>query len=204
ETPGVDLHWRFDEGALEALRKSGLSIEDAEIERRRNLAVGADIATLIYTSGSTGRPKGCVLTHDNFVSLSRNSAAALSEVVEEEGASTLLFITLAHVFARFISVLAVHAGVRVGHQADTTRLLPALGSFQPTFLLAVPRVFEKVYNSAEQSTESEGKGNIFRTAARVAVRHSEALDAGRVPFLLRLQFQIFDKLVYSKLRAKLG
>src|SRR5690606_2474107 len=130
ETPGVDLHWRFDEGALEALRKSGLSIEDAEIERRRNLAVGADIATLIYTSGSTGRPKGCVLTHSNFVDLSRNSAAALSEVVQQPGSSTLLFVTLAHVFARFISVLAVHAGVRVGHQADTTQLLPALGSFK--------------------------------------------------------------------------
>src|SRR5690606_20171606 len=111
---------------------------------------GEDIATIIYTSGSTGRPKGCVLTHSNFVDLSRNSAAALNEVVREPGSSTLLFVTLAHVFARFISILAVHAGVRVGHQPDTTKLVPALGSFRPSFLLAVPRVFEKVYNSAEQ------------------------------------------------------
>ena len=202
--PQLEFVWNLQSGALDELISSGVEVPAEEIERRRTIANGDDIATLIYTSGSTGRPKGCVLTHDNFVALSRNSAAALKEVVQEEGASTLLFITLAHVFARFISILAIHAGVRVGHQADTTRLLPALGSFQPSFLLAVPRVFEKVYNSAEQSTESEGKGNIFRTAAKVAVRHSEALDAGRVPFLLRLQFQLFDRLVYAKLRAKLG
>ena len=204
ELPGIELSWNLSNGALDELMTAGTEVPVEEIERRRSLARGDDMATLIYTSGSTGRPKGCVLTHDNFVSLSRNSAAALDEVVQEEGSSTLLFITLAHVFARFISILAVHAGVRVGHQADTTQLLPALGSFQPTFLLAVPRVFEKVYNSAEQSTESEGKGNIFRAAAKVAVQHSEALDAGRVPLLLRLKFKLFDTLVYSKLRAKLG
>ena len=200
----IEFSWNLDAGAIDELITGGTEVPMEEIERRRSLARGDDIATLIYTSGSTGRPKGCVLTHDNFVSLSRNSAAALHQVVQEEGASTLLFITLAHVFARFISILAVHAGVRVGHQADTTQLLPALGSFQPTFLLAVPRVFEKVYNSAEQSTESEGKGNIFRAAAKVAVQHSEALDAGRVPFFLGLKFKVFDKLVYAKLRAKLG
>ncbi|WP_449281511.1 AMP-dependent synthetase/ligase, partial [Leucobacter sp.] len=204
EATGVTLDWRLDQGALDALHAGGADIPDEEIERRRSLAVGSDIATLIYTSGSTGRPKGCVLTHSNFVDLSRNAAAALSEVVQQPGSSTLLFVTLAHVFARFISVLAVHAGVRVGHQADTTQLLPALGSFKPTFLLAVPRVFEKVYNSAEQKTEAEGKGKIFRAAAKVAVEHSEALDAGRVPFMLGLKFKIFDKLVYSKLRERLG
>lgn len=204
EAPSVTLVWRLDEGALDELRAGGAAIEDAEIERRRSLAVGNDIATLIYTSGSTGRPKGCVLTHSNFVDLSRNAAAALDEVVNEEGASTLLFITLAHVFARFISVLSVHAGVRVGHQADTSQLLPALGSFKPSFLLAVPRVFEKVYNSAEQKTDAEGKGKIFRAAAKVAVEHSEALDAGKVPFMLGLKFRIFDKLVFATLREKLG
>ena len=204
EVPAIDLAWRLDEGALDALRAGGAEVPDSEIERRRGLAVGSDMATLIYTSGSTGRPKGCVLTHANFVDLSRNSAAALSEVVEQPGSSTLLFVTLAHVFARFISVLAVHAGVRVGHQADTSQLLPALGSFRPTFLLAVPRVFEKVYNSAEQKTEAEGKGRIFRAAAAVAIAHSEALDAGRVPVLLGLKFKVFDRLVYAKLRERLG
>ncbi|UOR02917.1 long-chain fatty acid--CoA ligase [Leucobacter allii] len=204
ESPAVTLSWRMDEGALADLAAGGTGIDDAEIERRRGLAVGSDTATLIYTSGSTGRPKGCVLTHANFVDLSRNAAGALDQVVNQPGSSTLLFVTLAHVFARFISVLAVHAGVRVGHQADTTKLLPALGTFKPTFLLAVPRVFEKVYNSAEQSTEADGKGKIFRAAAKVAVQHSEALDAGRVPFLLGLKFKVFDKLVYAKLREKLG
>ena len=204
ESPAVSLTWCLDDGALDALKAEGVGVEDAEIDRRRSLAVGDDIATLIYTSGSTGRPKGCVLTHSNFVSLSRNAAAALSEVVQQPGSSTLLFVTLAHVFARFISVLAVHAGVRVGHQADTSQLLPALGSFKPTFLLAVPRVFEKVYNSAEQKTEAEGKGKIFRAAAKVAVEHSEALDAGKVPFMLGVKFKLFDKLVFSKLRERLG
>ncbi|MBL3687265.1 long-chain fatty acid--CoA ligase [Leucobacter zeae] len=204
ELPGLELSWRLDEGAIAALGRDGADVADEEIARRRGLAVGSDVATLIYTSGSTGRPKGCVLTHSNFVDLSRNAAGALADVVQEQGASTLLFVTLAHVFARFISVLAVHAGVRVGHQADTKQLLPALGSFQPSFLLAVPRVFEKVYNSAEQNTEAEGKGKIFRAAAKVAVAHSEALDAGSVPFLLGVKFKIFDKLVYGKLRDKLG
>lgn len=152
---------------------------DAEIERLRSIAVGSDIATLIYTSGSTGRPKGCVLTHSNFVELCRNSAKALDAVVQTPGASTLLFITTAHVFARFISILNIHAGVRTGHQPDTRQLLPALGSFKPTFLLAVPRVFEKVYNSAEQKAEAGGKGKIFRAAADVAIQHSKLLEEER-------------------------
>ena len=205
EVATVDLSWRLDEGAIDALIASGAEVADEEIERRRNIANAADIATLIYTSGSTGRPKGCVLTHSNFVDLSRNASAALGVVVNEPGASTLLFVTLAHVFARFISILAVHAGVRVGHQPDTTQLLPSLGSFKPSFLLAVPRVFEKVYNSAEQTAEAGGKGKIFRTAALVAVKHSEAIMAGKKPgFGLSLKFKIFDKLVYSTLREKMG
>ncbi|QIM16377.1 long-chain fatty acid--CoA ligase [Leucobacter insecticola] len=204
DVPHTELLWRMDEDAIASLSLAGASVDDEEIERRRNLAVGSDIATLIYTSGSTGRPKGCVLTHSNFVDLSRNAGAALYQVVQQEGSSTLLFVTLAHVFARFISVLCVHGGVRVGHQPDTSQLLPSLGSFKPTFLLAVPRVFEKVYNSAEQNTEADGKGKIFRTAAAVAVRHSEALDAGKVPFMLGLQFKLYDKLVYAKLRQRLG
>ncbi|NLA65421.1 MAG: AMP-binding protein [Leucobacter sp.] len=205
EVQGLDFEWRLDEGAIEQLSAAGSDVSDDEIERRRNLANGDDIATLIYTSGSTGRPKGCVLTHSNFVDLSRNSAAALGEVVNEEGAATLLFVTLAHVFARFISVLAVHSGVRVGHQPDTTKLLASLGSFKPTFLLAVPRVFEKVYNSAEQTAEAGGKGKIFRAAAQVAVKHSQAIMAGEKPsFGLKLKFKLFDKLVYSTLRDKMG
>jgi long-chain acyl-CoA synthetase len=116
----------------------------------------------------------------------------------------LLFITTAHIFARFISVLCIHGGVKVGHQPDTKLLLPSMASFKPTFLLAVPRVFEKVYNSSEQKAEAGGKGKIFRKAADVAIAHSKALDAGSVPIGLRIQFALFDRLVLSKIRAALG
>ncbi|MBN9175453.1 MAG: AMP-binding protein, partial [Microbacterium sp.] len=205
DLPLIRAAWQMHEGDLATLSAQGEAVPDEEIERRRNLAKGSDIATLIYTSGSTGRPKGCVLTHSNFVELARNSAKSLKEVVETPGASTLLFITTAHVFARFISILDVHAGVKTGHQPDTKQLLPALGSFQPTFLLAVPRVFEKVYNSAEQKAEAGGKGRIFRAAAKTAIDHSRALQEGRkVPFLLGLRFRLFDRLVYSTLRTAMG
>ena len=202
----VQKVWQIDLGDLDKLAASGVDVTDAEIERRRSLAVGSDMATLIYTSGSTGRPKGCVLTHSNFVETSRNSAVALKEVLTDpNGASTLLFITTAHVFARFISVLCVHAGVRVGHQPDTRKLLESLGTFKPTFLLAVPRVFEKVYNSAEQKALAAGRGKIFETAAQVAVDHSILVDQGKsVPLMLKLKFTLFDRLVYSKLRAAMG
>ena len=205
DLPLIREVWQLHLGAIDTLTAQGASVSDAEIERRRSLAVGSDIATLIYTSGSTGRPKGCVLTHSNFVELSRNSAKALDEVVQTPGASTLLFITTAHVFARFISILDIHAGVRTGHQPDTRQLLPALGSFKPTFLLAVPRVFEKVYNSAEQKAEAGGKGKIFRAAADVAIEHSKLLEEGKkIPFGMKLKFALFNKLVYSKLREAMG
>jgi long-chain acyl-CoA synthetase len=195
--------WQIDLGDLDKLAESGKSVKDAEIERRRKLAKGSDLATLIYTSGTTGKPKGCVITHSNFVELTRNAQRAVPEVVNPES-STLLFITLAHIFARFISVLAIHGGVKVGHQPDTKLLLPSLATFKPTFLLAVPRVFEKVYNSSEQKAEAGGKGKIFRKAAEVAIAHSKALDAGHVPFGLKVQFALFDRLVLSKIRAALG
>ncbi|MDZ8202660.1 AMP-dependent synthetase/ligase [Microbacterium sp. SSW1-59] len=205
DLPLIRSVWAMHGGDLDRLVAEGTGIEDDEIERRRNLAQGDDIATLIYTSGSTGRPKGCVLTHSNFVELSRNCFVSLNDVLTTPGASTLLFITTAHVFARFISILNVHAGVKTGHQPDTKQLLPALGSFKPTYLLAVPRVFEKVYNSAEQKAEAGGKGKIFHAAANTAIEHSKLEQEGkRVPLGLRLKFRLFDKLVYSKLREAMG
>ena len=203
DLPQISKVWQLGNGDLEKLSAAGVSVSDDEVEARRSAAVGSDVATLIYTSGSTGTPKGCILTHSNFVELCRNAAVAMKEVVAP-GSSTLLFITTAHVFARFISILGVHSGVKVGHQADTKQLLPALGSFKPTFLLAVPRVFEKVYNSAEQKAAAGGKEKIFHKAADVAIAHSKALDAGHVPFGLKVQFALFDKLVYSKLRTAMG
>lgn len=203
DVPNVSKSWQIDLGDLDKLVKAGTDVTDEEIERRRNIAKGSDLATLIYTSGTTGKPKGCILTHSNFVELTRNAREAIPEVVNPES-STLLFITLAHVFARFISVLAVHGGVKVGHQPDTKLLLPSMASFRPTFLLAVPRVFEKIYNSSEQKAESGGRGKIFRKAAAVAISHSKALDAGKVPVGLALQFALYDRLVLSKIRTALG
>ncbi|MFL0412283.1 AMP-dependent synthetase/ligase [Microbacterium paludicola] len=203
ELPLIRQVWRMDEGAIASLTTQGASVEDAEIERRRSIAKGSDIATLIYTSGSTGRPKGCVLTHSNFVETSRNAAKALERPLRD--ASTVLFITTAHVFARFMSVIYIHAGVRTGHEPNTKNLVATLGSFKPTLLLAVPRVFEKVYNSAEAKTEAAGKGKIFRAAAATAVEHSRRVQEGeKVGLGLKVKFALFDKLVYSKLRALMG
>lgn len=197
--------WTMYGGDLERLVSDGTSIDDEEIERRRTLANAGDMATLIYTSGSMGRPKGCVLTHGNFVELARNAGKAMQEVFDLPGSSTLLFITTAHVFARFMSFLNVHTGTKTGHQPDTKQLLPALASFKPTYLLAVPRVFEKVYNSAEQKAEAGGKGKIFRAAARAAIEHSRLLQEGeRIPLGLKIRFALFDRLVYSKLREAMG
>lgn len=205
DLPLVREVWQMHLGAIAQLTAKGTEVPDEEIERRRVIANGADIATLIYTSGSTGRPKGCVLTHSNFVELSRNAAKSLDDVVSIQGASTVLFITTAHVFARFISILDIHAGVRTGHQPDTKQLLPALGSFKPTFLLAVPRVFEKVYNSAEQKAEAGGKGKIFRAAAATAIEHSRLVEEGaKIPLGMKIKFALFDKLVYAKLREAMG
>ena len=203
DLPLITRSWQIDLGDLRKLVAQGAGVPNEEIERRRQLAVGSDLATLIYTSGTTGRPKGCVITHSNFVELSRNAQLAVPEVVHP-GSTTLLFITTAHIFARFISVLCVHGGVKVGHQPDTKQLLPSMATFKPTFLLAVPRVFEKVYNSSEQKAEAGGKGRIFRAAADVAIAHSKAVDAGTVPLALKVKFALFDRLVYSKIRAAMG
>jgi long-chain acyl-CoA synthetase len=203
DLPLIDRVWQIDLGDLDKIAAAGAAVSDETLEAARSRAIGSDLATLIYTSGTTGRPKGCMLTHSNFVELSRNAGVAMKEMLGP-GSSTLLFITTAHIFARFISVLSVHAGVKVGHQPDTKKLLSSLGSFRPTFLLAVPRVFEKVYNSSEQKAETGGKGAIFRKAAATAIEHSVALDAGSVSLGLRLRFALFDRLVLSKIRQAMG
>jgi len=130
DVPQVTKVWQLGNGDIEKLSANGGGVSDADLEKRRSAAIGTDLATLIYTSGSTGVPKGCILTHSNFVELTRNAAVAMADVVNPQS-STLLFITTAHVFARFISVLSIHGGVKVGHQADTKQLLPALGASSP-------------------------------------------------------------------------
>ena len=196
--------WQFDDNLVANLRERGREIDDADIERRRRSAGLYDLATIIYTSGTTGKPKGCELLHRGFVELSKNATLEIPEVLHE-GGSTLLFLPLAHVFARFIEVLCVHAGVKVGHQPDAKNVGPGMVSFRPDFLLAVPRVFEKVYNAAEQKAEAGGKGKIFRAAAQAGIEYSTALDAPGGPSLKqKLMHKLFDVLVYSKLRAAMG
>ncbi|HKU10387.1 AMP-dependent synthetase/ligase [Sinomonas sp.] len=196
--------WQMTPAGLDLLRAAGTSVTDEQLEARRSAVDLDSLATIIYTSGTLGRPKGCELTHRNFVELSENAAAALNEVVSP-GARTIMFLPLAHVFARFISVLTVAAGVQVGHTPDIKHLLADLQSFQPTFILAVPRVFEKVYNSAATKAENEGKGRIFELAADTAIAWSAAHDDGGSPGLgLRLRHGLFDVLVYRKLRAAMG
>lgn len=195
----------IDDGGIDALVAAGAEVPDAEIERRRGLANLDDIATIIYTSGTTGRPKGAELTHENFYSLSVNAVEKLNVVVSEPGSRTLLFMPLAHVFARFIGVLAVPAGAILGHTPDTATLLPDLASFKPTFILSVPRVFEKVYNSSEQKAVAGGKGKIFYWAASTSIAYSRAMDAPGGPNLwLRVQHKLATALVLKKIRAALG
>ncbi|WP_309134190.1 AMP-binding protein [Cellulomonas sp.] len=204
-TPSLREVLVIDEGAVEALVAAGVDVADEEIARRRGLAARDDVATIIYTSGTTGRPKGVELTHGNFSQLTTNAVEKLGEVVQTPGARTFLFMPLAHVFARFVHVLTIPAGAVLGHWPDTKTLVEGIGTFRPTFILSVPRVFEKVYNSAEQKAAAGGKGAIFQRAAKTAIVYSRALDtpSGPSPWL-RLQHKVADVLVLSKLRKVLG
>jgi len=204
QVPALREVWTIDGGGLSALVQAGTTVSDDDLETRRSGAGVADLATIIYTSGTTGRPKGCELTHGNFVVLASNATARLGDVVSAEGASTLLFLPLAHVFARFIQVLAITSGATLGHAPDVKNLVADLGEFQPSFLLTVPRVFEKIYNSAEQKAEAAGRGKLFRQAAQVAIEWSKAQDAGGAGLSLKARHALFDRLVYPKIRTALG
>ena len=203
--PALSHVWRIDSD-LDSLRAAGADVGDEVVTERAAAAGAADLATVIYTSGTTGRPKGCELTHENLLSDVRNAfLGPLAVVAGMQNPGTLLFLPLAHVFARIIQVGCLEGGIVLGHCGDLNALLPALASFRPTFILAVPRVFEKVYNTAEQKAVSEKKGAIFSRAADAAIAYSRALDApGRPSFGLRAQHAVFDRLVYGKLRAALG
>jgi long-chain acyl-CoA synthetase len=204
EVPDLRDVWQIEAGALAELVTAGAEVSDEEVDRRRAQVDRSSPATIIYTSGTTGRPKGCVLTHDNFMALSENAVERLADVVAPPGARTLLFLPLAHVFARFIQVVVMHAGATVGHSPDVKSLLDDLASFQATFVLAVPRVFEKIYNSAEQKAVAGGRGRVFHRAVNTAIEYSRAQDTGGPGLGLRLQHAVFSRLVYSKLRNAMG
>ncbi|NPC43545.1 AMP-dependent synthetase/ligase [Nocardioides sp. zg-1230] len=196
--------WSLQDNAVGVLDRLGSDISDDLLEQRRTAATPLDLATLIYTSGTTGKPKGCMLTHGNFMFELGVAVDELHELFDSHNASTLLFLPLAHVFARIIQVGAVKSRAKLGHSADIKNLVTDLGEFRPTFILAVPRVFEKVFNSASQRATADGRGRIFDRAADVAIAWSRASDGKRVPVRLRAQHALFDRLVYGKLRQALG
>ncbi|MEN9622816.1 MAG: hypothetical protein RLZZ307_548 [Actinomycetota bacterium] len=197
--------WVMTDDVLSTLRKAGTQISDDEIDRRRNALVPETLATLIYTSGTTGRPKGVQLTHGNFLAECGNVVEGASDLFLKPGGSTLLFLPVAHVFGRMVEIGAIHAGLHLAHCSDPVgRLQPDLASFKPTFVLAVPRIFEKIYNGAEAKADAAGKGKIFRKAAEVAIAYSEAKDKRGFNPLLTLKHGLFDKLVYSKIRTAVG
>jgi long-chain acyl-CoA synthetase len=202
--PALEHLWLLDTD-LPALTAGGADVASDALDSRAASRGAADIATIIYTSGTTGRPKGCELTHENLLAAVRNAfLGPLASIHADGTASTLLFLPLAHVFARVIEVGTIEAGIVLGHCQDMNDLLPDLSSFQPTFVLAVPRVFEKVYNGAEARATAEGKGKIFARAASAAVAYSESLDSSGPGLRLRAEHALFDRLVYGKLRAALG
>lgn len=196
--------WTIDENAVSSLMAAGQSVDSAELEQRRSGIGPEHLATLIYTSGTTGQPKGCMLTHGNFLFELGVAVEELEDLFQVEGASTLLFLPLAHIFARIVQVGCVKAGVRMGHSADVKNLADDLREFGPTFVLAVPRVLETLFNAASQQAHSEGRGRAFDAAAATAIAYSQALDRGHVWPVLRTRHAMHDRLVYARLRAALG
>ncbi|CAH0265659.1 Long-chain-fatty-acid--CoA ligase FadD15 [Arthrobacter sp. Bi26] len=195
---------------LASLAAAGTGVTDAELERHRTAASLADVASLVYTSGTTGKPKGCEITHANFALVAKNVALFLPEILLQPRSRTLMFLPLAHVLARAVQVICLSSGSTLGHTASAKELLEDLASFKPTFLLAVPRIFEKVYAGAAQKAAAAGKGRIFTAAAAAAIDYSKALDAasrgnGTGPGLfLRARHAVFDRLLYPRLRQGFG
>jgi long-chain acyl-CoA synthetase len=196
--------WNITYNALATLTHEGKDVSDDEIAKRRERLKPETLATLIYTSGTTGKPKGVQLTHGNFLSECGNVVNGASDLFLKPGGSTLLFLPVAHVFGRMVQIGSITAGLHLAHCSDLTKLPTDLASFKPTFVLAVPRIFEKIYNGAESKAQAAGKGKIFHKAAEVAIAYSKSLDSKKISPLLKLQHGLFDKLVYTKIRTGLG
>ncbi|MEU8514245.1 long-chain fatty acid--CoA ligase [Kitasatospora sp. NPDC048722] len=202
--PELEHVWQIEGGAIAALAEAGEGVADATVQERRSTATEDSIATIVYTSGTTGRPKGCQLTHGNFLAECGNIVERLAPLFRTGESSVLLFLPLAHVLGRIVEIAPAMAPIKLGHVSDIKDVTAELASFRPTLILGVPRVFEKVYNTARAKAQADGKGKIFDKAAATAIAYSRALDAGGAGLGLRIKHAVFDKLVYSKLRAALG
>lgn len=203
DLPALREILQIDHDVIAELTRRGAHLDDNAVHTRRAEVGASSPATLIYTSGTTGRPKGVLLTHANLYAESKSDRIALSEFVTD-GNKTLMFLPLAHVFARAVTLAALDAKVVVAFSSDWSTLVDQFGSFRPHFILAVPRVFEKVFHGAKQKAHADGKGWIFDRATESAIAWSEALDHGGPGLLRRLEHALFDKLVYGQLRAALG
>jgi long-chain acyl-CoA synthetase len=203
--PRLKHLWRIDAGAVDTLTAAGTDVAEKVVDERSSAANADSPATIVYTSGTTGRPKGCVLSHRSFFAECGNVVERLRPLFRSGDSSILLFLPLAHVFGRLVEVAAIMAPIKLGHVSDTRNLADELASFRPTLLLGVPRVFEKVYNSARAQAQASGKGKIFDAAADTAIAYSKALDVPGGPGIgLKLLHRVFDALVYRKLRTVLG
>ncbi len=196
--------WLLGAQLLRELTAEGESISDEQLRQRMAGVAPDDVATIVYTSGTTGRPRGCVLTHSNFIFEVRNVADVMGPLLSQEDASTVLFLPLAHIYARFAEVLCLECRTRVVHCANVRDLPAKMVAHRPTFIVAVPRVFEKIFNAASQKAHEARTGKIFDAATDVAIAYAEARATGHVSVWLRLQHAVFDRLVYNKVRAALG
>ncbi|MFO7548497.1 MAG: long-chain fatty acid--CoA ligase [Acidimicrobiia bacterium] len=194
----------LDEGGLDALIDLGRGLNDDQVLARAASVTQEDLGTLIYTSGTTGRPKGCMLTVGNYVWELRQVLDVLGELLYE-GSSTLMFLPLAHSFANLVQASVVMAGNgTMAFSSGIPHLTEELPMVRPTWLFSVPRVFERVYNGAQQRAEADGKGKIFQLAADTAIAYSRQREAGSVALTTRVMHGVFDRLVYGKLRNALG